>query len=160
MVTVAGPGGVVLDPADETIGNLATTLRSLGNAYIPIAVLPHQPELFRAAGAGADRHGELRPRRWCWLPRAPRCCPRSASTRAALAQGVAQSEVIAAIQPVAGVVGVRLTRFTRADVATLLPEFLPASAPQSGPQRHDRSVPRCCWSIRSRSPRWSSGHDA
>jgi Baseplate J-like protein len=133
VVTVAGPGGVGLDPAEETIGNLATTLRSLGNAYIPIAVVPHQPKLFRAEALVRIATADFDPALVLAAARAALLSAFGFDARG-LAQGVAQSEVIAAIQPVAGVVGVRLTRFTRADVATLLPEFLPASAPQSGPQ--------------------------
>ena len=54
VVTVAGPGGAGLDPDGETIGNLATALRSLpATRYVPVAVLPHQPKLSRCRGAGA-----------------------------------------------------------------------------------------------------------
>lgn len=133
VVTVAGPNGVVLDPEGETIGNLATTLSELGNPYVPIAVVPHQPKLFRAEALVRVDTANFDPA--IVLAEA-----RSALLEAfgfdvrGLGQGVAQSEVIAAIQPVRGVLGVRLTRFTREDVATLLPAFLPAAAPQSGLQ--------------------------
>jgi hypothetical protein len=45
---------------------------------------------------------------------------------------VAQSEVIAVIQAVPGVVATRLTGFSREDVQSDLPEFLIAAAPEAG----------------------------
>jgi hypothetical protein len=131
VVTVAGPGGVVLDPQGETISNLATTLRDLGNPYTPIAVLPHQPKLFRVAALIRVNTTDFDATLVLLAARSVLLAAFSFGTRG-LGQGVAQSEVIAAIQPVPGVVAVRLTRFTREDIATDLPEFLAAAAPQTG----------------------------
>ncbi len=133
VVTVAGANGVVLDPNGETITNLVATLRSAGNPYVPIAVLPHQPKLFRVDALLRVDTVNYDPTLVLTNARAALLAAFGFSARG-LGQGVAQSEVIAAIQPVAGVVAVKLTAFAREDVATDLPLFLAASAPQPGDQ--------------------------
>lgn len=131
VVTVAGPGGVVLDPNGETIPNLVATLRNLGNPYVPISVLPHQPKLFRAAALVRVDTVSFDPALVLPAARAALLAAFGFARRG-LGQGVAQSEVIAAIQAVPGVRALRLTRLTREDVPTTLPQFLPAAAPQAG----------------------------
>lgn len=131
VVTVAGPDGDVLDPHGETIGNLAAALREAGNPYVPIIVLPHRPLLFRIAGlvrVDTDTHDLT------LVLAAVRTALLAAFGFEArsLGQGVVQSEVVAAIQAVPGVQATRLSLLTRADIPTVLPDFLAAAAPQAG----------------------------
>ncbi|HYM73663.1 MAG TPA: putative baseplate assembly protein [Stellaceae bacterium] len=133
IVTVAGPGGEILDPKGDTISNLATALRRSGNPYVPVAVLPHEPQLFTVAGTVSVDTGQYDPTLVLAAVRAALLAAFGFEARA-LGQGVAQSEVIAAIQAVRGVEGVRLSGFglAGAAVAPGLPDFLPAAAPRTG----------------------------
>jgi predicted phage baseplate assembly protein len=135
VVTVAGAGGTLLDPEGETIAYLATALRSGGNPYVPIAVLPHRIALFDVAGLVRVDEDNYDPDQVLAVTRNALAASFGFAARA-LGQGVAQSEVLAAIQAVPGVVAARLTGFSREDVHTDLPEFLLAAAPQTG----DRNV--------------------
>jgi hypothetical protein len=123
----------MLDPGGETIGNLAAALHNSGNPYVPIRVLPHRSQRFEIAGlvridiANFDADIVLA------AVRAAVGLAFGFDARA-LGQSVAQSEVIAAMQAVAGVQGVRLTRFSRADEPSGLADFLPAATPEQGEQ--------------------------
>jgi predicted phage baseplate assembly protein len=131
VVTVAGPGGAALDPDGETIANLAAALRGSGNRYVPVSVLPYQPKRFEIAGLVRVDTDNYDPARVLAAVRAALLAAFGFDARA-LGQSVAQSEVVAAIQAVPGVQGVKLNRFSRADIASVLPEFLPAAAPLAG----------------------------
>ena len=133
VVTVAGPGGEVLDPNGETIGNLAAALRSSGNPYVPVTVLPHQPQTFAVAGLVSVDTTTYDTGLVLAAVRASLGAAFGFDARA-LGQGVAQSEVIAAIQSLPGVQGTKLTAFALAGSApsATLPDFLPAAAPQTG----------------------------
>src|SRR6185437_8275597 len=131
VVTVAGPGGAALDPDGETIANLAAVLRGAGNRYVPVTVLPYQAKRFEVAGLVRVDTDSYDPARVLAAVRAALLAAFGFDARA-LGQGVAQSEVIAAIQAVPGVQGARLNRFSRADVVSVLPDNLPAAAPQAG----------------------------
>ncbi len=131
VVTVAGPGGAALDPDGETIANLAAALRGSGNRYVPVSVLPYQAKRFEIAGLVSVDTDNYDPALVLAAVRAALLAAFGFDARA-LGQGVAQSEVIAAIQALPGVQGVRLNRFSRADVASVLPDNLPAAAPQAG----------------------------
>jgi hypothetical protein len=131
VVTVAGPGGAALDPDGETIANLAAALRDSGNRYVPVTVLPYQPKRFEIAGLVRVDTDNYDPARVLAAVRAALLAMFGFDARA-LGQSVAQSEVIAATQAVPGVQGVKLNRFSRADTASVLPEFLPAAAPLAG----------------------------
>jgi hypothetical protein len=131
VVTVAGPDGAVLDPEGETIANLATTLRTSGNPYVPLLVLPHRPVLFELSGLVRIDENNYDPDQVLAAVRAALGAAFGFDARS-LGQPVAQSEVIAAIQAVPGVLATRLTGFTREDVQTDLTEFLIAAAPLTG----------------------------
>jgi hypothetical protein len=131
VVTVAGAGGVALDPDGATIGNLAAALRAAGNPYVPITVLPHRQQLFRIAGLIRVDTDNYDPRSVLANVRAALLAAFGFDARS-LGQGVVQSEIIAAIQSVSGVQATRLSLFTRADIPTVLPDFLAAAAPQTG----------------------------
>jgi hypothetical protein len=137
-VTVCGAGGSALDPNGETIANLAAALVACGNPHVPLRVMPNQQSLFTVSGKvriDADRDSGLV----------------MDNVRAALAavfgfaardlgQPVAQSEVVAAIQGVDGVVAVELTNFSLNQSGWIFlarrfeppAEFLSAGTPPSG----------------------------
>jgi predicted phage baseplate assembly protein len=131
VVTVAGPVGAALDPDGETIANLAAALRGSGNRYVPVTVLPYQAKRFEIAGLVRVDTDNYDPVLVLAAVRAALLAAFGFDARA-LGQGVAQSEVIAAIQAVPGVQGTRINRFSRADVLSVLPDNLPAAAPQAG----------------------------
>jgi predicted phage baseplate assembly protein len=133
VVTVAGAGGKVLDPDGDTIGDLAAALRSSGNPYIPVTVLPHQPQQFAIAGLVSVDITQYDPTLVLAAVRTALLTAFGFGARA-LGQGVAQSEVVTAIQSVPGVQGTKLNAFAPAGsaAATTLPDFLPAAAPQTG----------------------------
>jgi hypothetical protein len=133
VVTVAGAGGKVLDPDGDTIGDLAAALRSSGNPYIPVTVLPHQPQQFAIAGLVSVDTTQYDPTLVLAAVRAALLNAFGFAARA-LGQGVAQSEVVTAIQSVPGVQGTKLNAFAPAGSAATatLPDFLPAAAPQTG----------------------------
>ncbi|MBN9559408.1 MAG: putative baseplate assembly protein [Alphaproteobacteria bacterium] len=131
VVTVAGPGGAALDPDGETIANLAAALRDSGNRYVPVTVLPYQAKRFEIAGLVRIDTSTYDPAIVLAAVRAALLTAFGFDARA-LGQGVAQSEVIAAMQAVPGVQGVKLSHFSRADIASALPDVLPAAAPLAG----------------------------
>jgi predicted phage baseplate assembly protein len=133
VVTVAGPGGTVLDPDGETISNLAAALRGSGNPYVPVVVLPHQPQQFAIAGLVRVDLSSYDPTIVLAAVRTTLLAAFGFAARA-LGQSVAQSEVVAAIQSVPGVLGTKLSAFTLAGATATatLPDVLPAAAPQRG----------------------------
>ena len=133
VVTVAGPGGAVLDPNGDTITNLAAALHSSGNPYVPVTVLPHQPQRFTVAGLVSVDTTDYDPK-LVLAAVSSTLLSTFGFTARALGQGVAQSEVIAAIQSVPGVQGTKLTAFAVAGTpaAATLPDYLGAAAPQTG----------------------------
>jgi predicted phage baseplate assembly protein len=131
VVTVAGAGGSALDPDGETIADLATALRNAGNPYVPVVVLPHRAVPFQIGGLVRVDEADYDPDQVLAATRAA-LTGAFGFDASVLGQGVAQSEVIAAIQAVPGVVATRLTEFSREDVQSDLPEFLIAAAPEAG----------------------------
>jgi hypothetical protein len=121
----------VLDPNGDTIGNLAAALRDAGNPYVPTTVLPHRQQLFRIAGLVRVDTDDYDPKSVLANVRAALLTAFGFDARL-LGQGVVQSEVIASIQSVPGVQAAKLSLFTRADIPTVLPDFLAAAAPQTG----------------------------
>jgi hypothetical protein len=131
VVTVAGPGGAVLDPDGDTIGNLGKALRSSGNPYVPVSVLPHRSVFFEVAGLVRVDLQNYDPDQVMSAVQKALLAGFGFDARL-LGQSVTQSEIVAAIQAVPGVVAVRLTRLTREDSSTILPDFLTAAAPEAG----------------------------
>ena len=131
VVTVAGAGGAALDPKGDTIGNLAKSLRASGNPYVPSSVLPHRTVLFQVGGLVRVDEENYDPDQVLAAAGDALAAGFGFDART-LGQGVTQSEVIAAMQAVPGVIAVRLTSFTREDVTSVLPDFLIAASPQTG----------------------------
>ena len=108
-------------------------MRGSGNPYVPVAVLPHRPQLFAVAGLVSVDTPDYDPKLVLAAVRDALTGGFGFAARG-LGQGVAQSEVIAAIQSVPGVQGTKLTNFGLTGTVTTgpLPDFIPAAAPQTG----------------------------
>jgi len=96
-------------------------------------VLPHQRQQFAVAGLVSVDTIDYDPSLVLAAVQTALLNVFGFATRA-LGQGVAQSEVIAAIQSVPGVQGTKLTAFALAGAAApaMLPDYLPAAAPLTG----------------------------
>lgn len=133
FLTVAGANGAVLKSDDPTLLNLINALRSSGNPYIPLQVASYSPVLFEVgASIRVDRttYDPTLVLSQVW---------RSLSTNFSfsnrtLAQGVAQSEIIAIVQQIPGVIALELTAFNRQGSAPAnpLPAVLRAATPIVG----------------------------
>jgi hypothetical protein len=136
FLTVAGDNGEVYESSDQTIGNLLTSFQDVGNPYVPVYIPSpsYSPILFEA-GANIQVESDYDPTQvqaqvWQTLSTAFSFDQRD------IGQGVAQSEVIAVIQQVPGVIAVELTIFNLQGTAAVspLPAVLLASSPAAGTQ--------------------------
>jgi hypothetical protein len=133
FLTVAGANGAILKSDDPTLLNLINALRSAGNPYIPLQVTSYSPVLFEVgASIRVDRttYDPTLVLAQVWQSLSTNF---SFSNRA-LAQGVAQSEIVAIIQQIPGVIALELTAFNRQGVApnNPLPGVLRAATPIAG----------------------------
>jgi hypothetical protein len=134
FLTVAGPEGAAI--GDPTTGYLIAALQNIGNPYVPIFVQTYTPRLFDVGANLQIDTDDYDPKLvliqvWTALTSAFSFDQRQ------FGQGVAQSEVIAVIQQVPGVIAVEITTFYRADLgpaAGPLPPVLRASSPMPGPE--------------------------
>jgi hypothetical protein len=132
FLTVAGPEGAAIE--DPTTGDLITALQNIGNPYVPVFVQTYTPRLFDVgANVQIDTNDYdpklVLPQIWTALTAAFSFDERD------FGQGVAQSEVIAVIQQVPGVIAVEITTFYRSDVGPSsgpLPPVLLAASPTPG----------------------------
>lgn len=109
-VTVAGAGGLSL-VGSATLTALAAALLAAGDPYVPVQVLPCETSLFRVgASILIDTPTYDVPTVLAAVGAA--LASGFGFAARAIGQGVAQSEVVAAIQAVAGVLAVRVTVFT------------------------------------------------
>ncbi len=136
FLTVAGANGEVYQSSDQTIGNLISSLQSVGNPYVPVYIPSpsYNPILFEA-GANIQVDSDYDPTQvqaqvWQALSTA------FSFNQRQIGQGVAQSEIIAVIQQVPGVIAVELTIFNLQGTAPVspLPSVLLASSPAAGTQ--------------------------
>jgi len=137
FLTVAGDDGLVYQSSDQTIGNLLTSLQSVGNPYVPIYIPSpsYNPMLFEV---GANIQVDtttydptlVQAQVWQSLSTA------FSFNQRQMGQGVAQSEVIAVIQAVPGVIAVELNIFNvQGDQpVSPLPPVLLAASPVAGTQ--------------------------
>jgi hypothetical protein len=137
FLTVAGAGGTVFKPDDPTITNLKTKLWSSGNPYVPLQVVSYNPVLFEAgANVRIDQNNydptQVLAQVWQALSTSFSFDQRQ------MGQGVAQSEIIALIQQIPGVIAVELTAFKRQGKLSILgaplPLVLHAASPAAGQQ--------------------------
>jgi hypothetical protein len=132
FLTVAGPAGAAIE--DPTTGDLIAALHNIGNPYVPVFVQTFTPRLFEVGANLQIDTNDYDPKLvlvqvWTTLTTTFSFDQRQ------FGQGVAQSEIIAVIQQVPGVVAVEITTFYRADLGPssgALPSYLPAASPITG----------------------------
>lgn len=131
FLTVAGVGGIELDPADDPCRALAGTLRRYGDRLLPLVLRSYRPVTFRL-GAGIKPAAGAEPQRVL--------ADVAAALRAAfcyeareLGQPVTRAEVVAAMHGVATVEAVDLQRLYRADpgAAATLESVLTCAVPRA-----------------------------
>jgi predicted phage baseplate assembly protein len=137
FVTVAGDNGLVYQDTDQTITNLLSAFADVGNPYVPVYIPSpsYNLVLFEVSAniqVDATDYDPTQVQAQVW---------QSLSTafsfeQRQIGQGVAQSEVIAAIQQVPGVIAVELTGFNPQGQASSSPlaSILLASSPAAGIQ--------------------------
>jgi predicted phage baseplate assembly protein len=121
FLTVAGPGGEVLEEDGSVITKLKESLRTYGDPFVAFTVQPYRQAWFEIAGTvtiAPDHVSDV-----VMDALSADLESRYAFEARAFGQPVALSEVIAAIQTVPGVVAVDLDRFARTD--QLLPAIQP-----------------------------------
>ncbi len=133
FLTVAGANGAILKSDDPTLLNLVKALRTSGNPYIPLQVASYSPVLFEiGASIRVDRttYDPTLVLTQVWQS----LLTNFSFPNRALAQGVAQSEAVAIIQQIPGVIALELTAFNRQGSAPTnpLPAVLRAATPIAG----------------------------
>jgi uncharacterized phage protein gp47/JayE len=134
FLTVAGSNGLVLEQDQAPITNLIKALRGAGNPYVPITVASYVP-LFFEAGANVsidtDDYDATLVLAQVWQTLATEF----SFAQRQIGQGVAQSEIIALIQSVPGVIGCDLTAFNlQGSAAGTALNGLQAASPVAGTQ--------------------------
>jgi predicted phage baseplate assembly protein len=139
FLTLAGANGLAFQPDDLTITSLLQALQDVGNPYVPVYVAnPSYNLVLFEVGANVQIDTtdydptQVLAQVWQSLSTSFSFAQRQ------MAQGVAQSEVIAVIQQTPGVIAVELTAFNPQGkppaVGAPLQSVLPASAPMAGQQ--------------------------
>jgi len=130
FLTVAGADGATFQPGDDTLVKLKTALLAAGNPYVPITVVSYVPALFEVGAnivVDPDYDStQVLAAAWQALVAA------FAFGQRALGQGVAQSEIVALIQGVPGVVALEMTAFGPSGApapASGLPAVIQPAAP-------------------------------
>jgi hypothetical protein len=133
LLTIAGPGGAVVEPSSATGDHLTQAIVAQGDVAARFELRTFRPALFEVAAKLAIDAAHLPER---VLPGAGEALRAAFSfERRTFGQPVAQSEVEAVLQGVEGVVGVDLDKLARVDRAAGEPDLSPrlwASVPQSG----------------------------
>lgn len=135
FLTVAGANGLAFAPDDLTITSLLQALQDAGNPYVPVYIAnPSYNAVKFEIGANVQvdtaDYDPTQVLAQVWQSLATNL----SFTSRQLGQGVAQSEAIALIQAVPGVIATQLTEFNRQGQPTpaTLPAVLSASAPSFG----------------------------
>lgn len=132
FVTVAGAGGAPIAENSSTYQNLVAAMREAGDPYVPLRVQTFRPAGFTLA-ARIIKHADFSADDVEQAVRNMLTSRFSFATRE-FGQSVALSEVMAAIQQVAGVVAVDIDTLQRTDgIGGMgLVGLLPAARPQAG----------------------------
>jgi hypothetical protein len=129
LVTLAGPAGAQILPEGATYQNLLKAMRAAGDPFVALSVKTYRPAFFRFAGKvkiDPAYEPEL------VLAQVELALRDGFSfARREFAQPVMLSEVIAAMQPVAGVIAVDVDKLYRSDKAATLEQRLLAEAPET-----------------------------
>lgn len=116
FVTVAGPDGDALDEDGAVITMLKEALRTYGDPFVPFTVKSFRPAWFQIDGTVTVKTDQVIETVMAAV--AADLQQRYSFDARAFGQPVALSEVIAAMQSIAGVVAVDLDTFARTDVPT------------------------------------------
>jgi hypothetical protein len=126
---VAGENGATLSANDPIVSKLWSSLKSLGNPYVPLQIVSYQPVLFQvAARIDIDQTnydtGQVIAQVWENLVSA------FAFPQRLLGQQVAASEIVSIVQGTPGVVALQLQgMFLSGSPSTTVPSLLCASGP-------------------------------
>ncbi len=128
-VTVAGPGGAVVDPSQGMVfANLVSALRAQGDPFVRIGLVSYRKALFRLKARILIDPDHLPEKVLTAVETALRAA--YGFERRGFAEAVASSEIVATIHEVPGVAGVDLDRLHR------------VSGPGSSPTLHHRLLAR------------------
>ncbi len=127
LVTVAGPAGAAVPPEGATYQNLLKAMRAAGDPFVALQVKSYRPAFFRFAGKVKIDPAYEPDLVLAQVELALR--NRFAFARREFAQPVMLSEVIAAMQAVAGVIAVDIDKLYRSDKAATLEQRLLADGP-------------------------------
>ncbi|MDR4480912.1 MAG: putative baseplate assembly protein [Nitrospira sp.] len=116
FITVAGPDGDALDEDGAVISMLKEALRAYGDPFVPFTVKSFRPAWFQIDGAVTVKTDQVIETVMAAV--AADLQQRYSFDAREFGQPVALSEVIAAMQSIAGVVAVDLDTFARTDVPT------------------------------------------
>lgn len=116
FITVAGPDGDALDEDGAVIRMLKEALRAYGDPFVPFTVKSFRPAWFQIDGAVTVKTDQVIETVMAAV--AADLQQRYSFDAREFGQPVALSEVIAAMQSIAGVVAVDLDTFARTDVPT------------------------------------------
>jgi hypothetical protein len=135
FLTIAGANGIVFRQDDATVIDLIRALRNAGNPYVPLQVAAFTPVMFEVgANLSIDTRNydsdQVLAQVWQALT------AEFSFAQRAIGQGVAQSEVVALIQNVPGVIAAQITALNLQGLAPfeLLPAVLQAASPVAGEQ--------------------------
>jgi predicted phage baseplate assembly protein len=138
-ITVAGPNGAEVKADSPTLTNLVAAITAAGEPFVGFSVETYLRATFRLrASVKVDEPTYQRKDVHAAVEAALR--DRFSFERRDFGQGVALSEVVAAMQSVDGVVGVNVSQLHRADAAAGLGQRLGAALPSPGPDGRLRAA--------------------
>jgi hypothetical protein len=130
LLTVAAPGGTVIDEGGEVATKLRDLLSAAGEPFVAVRIKPHQAAAFKVGG-GLFVDPDYDPQQVLAGVRTSLAAAFSFEARA-FGQPAMLSEAMTTIHSVAGVIGVDVERFYRTDLAPDRNERLLAALPGSG----------------------------
>jgi Baseplate J-like protein len=135
FLTIAGANGIVFRQDDATVTDLIKALHNAGNPFVPLQVSAYMPVLFEVgANLSIDtfNYDSNRVLAQVWQALATEF----SFAQRAIGQGVAQSEILALIQNVPGVIAAQITALNLQGQAPSkpLPAVLQAASPIAGEQ--------------------------
>jgi hypothetical protein len=130
FVTVAGPNGADIPDGSKTLTNLIAAMQAAGDPHVPLRVQTYRRAFFRVS-ALVDINPDYQQDKVLAAVTDALRTEFSFDSRA-FGQGVALSEVLAAMQSVAGVVAVDVNELYRVEETPRLNSRLLAAMPQAG----------------------------
>jgi predicted phage baseplate assembly protein len=133
FVTVAGPEGAPVDRESMLGQNLTAALQKAGEPYVPLAIRSYEPRFFRVSAKIKVHPDYLADKVLAAVAQQLR--ERFSFDEREFGQPVARSEVIAAMQQVAGVTAVDVDEFYRTDEPATFKPLLAAGMPRPGSKK-------------------------